>query len=133
VTRRFPTGAASGSFLAPTHRDIDLPDRPATLPAALSIWCVRAFTPAAIAGALVALSAPVPFVRMLGIVALAGSLLGLLLHIALLRRDYPAAWTALRDRFRARVAALQSRLRHGRIGSAPRATLTAEAAPSSGN
>lgn len=73
-------------------------DRAPPLSSRFSLWCLRAFILAAVAGAVIALFAPVTFVRVLGIVALAGGVLGLVLHSLLLRRDHPAAWAALRVR-----------------------------------
>jgi hypothetical protein len=81
----------------------------AVLPADVSLWCLRTFAPAAVAGALIALSAPMAFVRVLGIVALVASVLGLTLHIVLLQRDHPTAWNELRAWWLTRFEALRSR------------------------
>lgn len=73
------------------------------LPARVSLWCLQGFAPAALAGAVIALVAPLTFVRVLGLVALGAGLLGTLLHLYLLRRDHPAAWNGWFDAQRARV------------------------------
>ena len=57
----------------------------------------------------------------LGIVALAGSVLGVTLHIVLLQRDHPAAWYEWQERWLARLEALRSRFGPSRKLAAPTA------------
>lgn len=112
-----PAGPASAARRAPNdpvaHR------REAVLPPIVSVWCVRVFAPAALAGAVIALVAPVAFVRVLGLVALGAGVAGVLLHAGLLRREHPAVWDGWFATHRARFARLRARWRTQSESSSP--------------
>jgi hypothetical protein len=114
-----PMVVAGGSDPLPAANMV--PDRAhPPLSSHFSLWCMQAFVAAAVVGTMFVLFAPVAFVRVLGVVALVGGLLGLLLHGQLLRRDHPAAWAAFRGRLAPDMGnALRDRWRASAMASGP--------------
>lgn len=88
------------------------PDRAPALPASASLCCLQAFALTALAGAVIALVAPLTFVRVLGLVAFGAGMLGVLLHAYLLRHDHPVAWNGWFVAQQARIDRLRAGWSH---------------------
>jgi hypothetical protein len=88
------------------------------VPADVSVGYMQGFVAAALAGAMIALLAPVTFVQVLGAVAVAASVLGILLHGWLLRHDHPEAWDAWWTSTRSRIDGARAGW-HAKLGPLP--------------